>query len=101
LQTLKRLKKSPLKLDIYTWLSPRLFRMRPGTTSDIPYDLLAMQFGSRFKDPREFQKSFDSALIGVCREYTAANVEFINDGIRLRHSRPHVDPTKELKLLQD
>jgi hypothetical protein len=101
LQTLKRLKKSPLKLDIYTWLSPRLFRIRPGSTADVSYDLLALQFGSRFKDPHEFQKAFDGALIDVCREYTAANVEFINNGIRLRHSRPHVDPTKELKLLQD
>jgi hypothetical protein len=101
LQTLRRLKKSPLKLDIYTWLSPRLFRIKPGTTTDVSYDLLALQFGSRFNDPREFQKSFDAALIDVCREYTSANVEFINKGIRLRHSRPHVDPTKELKILTD
>lgn len=93
LLTLQRLKHSPLKIDVYTWLAPRLFRLR--RPQEISYDGLAAQFGSQFDTLYAFARNFDGALIDVCREYTAAKVEFIQGGVRLYPSLPHVKPTKD------
>jgi hypothetical protein len=91
LDTLRVLKKSPLELDIYAWLSERLYGMRE-PTKPISYATLALQFGGQYGRRRAFKASFDRALKNVLAEYRDAKVESTPNGIRLLPSKPHVTP---------
>ena len=66
---LKALKKSPLALDVYMWLSYRLFRMQAAGQSEltISYGALQEQFGTGIADEnyRQFRAEFKHALVKV------------------------------------
>jgi hypothetical protein len=94
--TLRALSRSPLALDLYTWLSHRLFRLQ-GPTKTISYELLADQFGSQYKETKLFKRRFNEALGRVLAEYKEAKVELVEGGVRLRPSKPHVKQTKFLE----
>jgi hypothetical protein len=89
LATLFVLKKSALALDIYNWLSLRLFKMEEPSAL-ISYQLLSMQFGSDYTDLRQFKRRFLEALQKVRAEYRDAKIDIDTDGITLYPSPPHV-----------
>lgn len=95
---------SALRLDIYAWLTYRMYSVRKTTT--IPWDLLWLQFGSTAADNRyrrrQFRLDFTKQLGEVLAFYPQAKVEATDAGIVLHPSPTHVPPvpiTPELRAL--
>lgn len=92
LRAIELLKGSPLRLDIYTWLTYRFSYLR--RTTAIPWGLLRLQFGSDFADNRSgrhhFKTSFTRHLERVLVVYREAKVEVTDTGLVLTPSPPHV-----------
>jgi len=82
--------RSPLAIDIYTWLTYRLFYVRADTT--VPWEALAMQFGGDYTRLRDFKKFFLKRLKLVLQFYPEAKVESLDAGLKLSPSWPSVLP---------
>lgn len=88
MRALKALKRSPLALDIYCWLTYRLSYLRKPT--EIPWAALQMQFGADYGRERDFKAAFLEHLRAVNVLYPEANVEEGEQGLLLKPSKPHV-----------
>jgi hypothetical protein len=88
MRALKALKRSPLALDIYCWLTYRMSYLRKPT--EIPWAALQMQFGADYTRTRGFKESFLHHLRAVLTVYPEANVEDGERGLLLKPSKPHV-----------
>ena len=93
MRALKALKKSPLALDIYLWLTYRLFYLRSPVS--IPWTALSGQFGADYKVLRQFRAAFLRELKKVLVVYPEANVTAVEIGeagsaLRLKPSKPHI-----------
>ena len=88
LRALKALKKSPLALDVYCWLTHRAsYAKRPST---IPWQALAAQFGSDYARLRDFRAAFLAELRKVATVYAGAQFEVTEAGLVLKPSLPHI-----------
>jgi len=100
LRAVELLRGSPLRLDIYTWLTYRMSYLRRRT--EIPWDLLRYQFGSDRANDRQgrwrFRKDFEAHLARVLIVYQGARVETDERGIVLFPSRPHVERERSRAL---
>ena len=90
MRALKALKRSPLALDIYCWLTYRLSYLRKPT--EIPWPALQMQFGADYTRTRGFKEAFLEHLRAVNVLYPEANVEEGERGLLLKPSKPHIAP---------
>lgn len=92
MQALKQLKRSPMELDIYFWLTYRMSYLRKDTL--IPWALLQMQFGANYAQDahglRDFKRNFLTRLKKVQTVYTKAKVFEMEKGLFLKPSPPHV-----------
>ncbi len=92
MRALKALKRSPMALDIYCWLTYRMSYLRKPT--EIPWAALQMQFGADYASDeqglRNFKKKFLHHLRAVHVLYPEANVEDGENGLLLKPSKPHV-----------
>ena len=92
MRALKILKRSPMALDIYCWLTYRLSYLRKPT--EIPWPALQVQFGADYaRDShglRNFKMKFLHHLRAVHIVYPEANVEDGEKGLLLKPSKPHV-----------
>jgi hypothetical protein len=92
MRALRALKKSPMALDIYTWLTYRMTRVRGPTV--ISWEGLQMQFGAGYATDaqglRNFRKFFLEALQRVVVVYPQAKVSQEEGGLELRPSPPHI-----------
>ncbi len=92
MRALKALKRSPLALDIYCWLTYRMFYLRKPT--EIPWHSLQLQFGSDYATSTQglinFKWNFLKHLRTVHVLYPEANVEEGERGLFLKPSKPHV-----------
>ena len=88
LQALKRLKRSPLALDIYCWLTHRMSYLRKET--EIPWAALQLQFGADYALTRQFKAAFLKQLKVTQSIYNSAKVEEGKYGLILKPSPPHV-----------
>jgi hypothetical protein len=88
IRALKALKRSPLALDIYCWLTYRLSYLRKPT--EVPWLALQMQFGADYTRTRGFKESFLHHLRAILIVYPEANVEAGKRGLLLKPSKPHV-----------
>ena len=92
MRALKFLKRSPLSIDIYCWLTYRLSYLKTPTT--IPWEVLQVQFGSNYatnnQGVRNFKRAFLRELKKVTLFYQEAKLEPLEDGLKLIPSRPHV-----------
>jgi hypothetical protein len=82
------LKKSPLALDIYGWLTYRASYTK--TPSTIPWEALAAQFGSDYGRLRAFKAAFLAELSKVATTYTGAAFEVTETGLVVKPGRPHI-----------
>lgn len=89
-RALGALKHSALALDIYTWLAHRLCRIKKSSGLFLSWLNLQQQFGSEYKDSRNFKKEFREALVQVCAVYPEAKVESTEGGFLFHQSRPPV-----------
>ena len=70
LRVIKILKKSPLAIDIYTWLTYRMSYLNK-PSAPIPWELLALQFGSDYSALRNFKIKFIKTLNKIIDVYPA------------------------------
>ncbi|WP_169813148.1 replication protein RepA [Nocardia jejuensis] len=104
MNALKVLGGSALRLDIYAWLTYRMYSVRKQTT--VPWELLWLQFGSTAADNRfrrrQFRLDFTRQMAQVLTVYPQAKVDATESGLVLYPSPTHVPPvpmTPELRAL--
>lgn len=88
MRALQALRRSPLALDIYAWLTYRMSYLRKPVV--IPWPVLEMQFGAEYKLTRQFRAAFLKQLRAVLLMYPEAKVSASVDGLKLRPSPTHV-----------
>jgi hypothetical protein len=88
LRALRVLKKSPMALDIYCWLTYRLSYLKAPTV--IPWGALQMQFGAEYARLRDFRSAFTKHLQAVLAIYPHARVSPLPEGLEVRPSPTHV-----------
>lgn len=97
---LRALRGSPLRLDIYCWLTYRMSYLRRSST--ISWETLRAQFGSDLADTKQgrsqFKKDFTKHLVEVLVVYREAKVDVTDAGVVLHRSPTHV-PFRGLKAL--
>ncbi len=87
MRALSLLKGSSMALDIYCWLTYRMSYLKGYT--EIPWELLATQFGAEYETVRDFKKNFKKQLLKVLTVYDAK----VSDGERgliLKPSKTHI-----------
>lgn len=88
MRALKALRRSPMALDIYCWLTHRMSYLRRPTV--IPWGALQTQFGSDYRLTRQFKAKFLHQLAAVVAVYPEARVSEAESGLQLKPSPPHV-----------
>ena len=88
MRAIRALKKSPLALDIYSWLTYRMSYLTSPTV--VSWAGVAMMLGSSYAELRDFKKSFLNELRKVLLVYPNANVEVLPDGLRIKPSLTHI-----------
>ena len=94
IRALRALRRSPMALDIYCWLTYRMSYLRKPTL--IPWFALEAQFGADYSRTRAFREAFLEHLKSVLVIYPGAKVEPLPDGLELRPSPTHVTPRHPL-----
>jgi hypothetical protein len=100
MRALRALKRSPLALDVYTWLTHRNFVMRQGAkaATKVPWSALQLQFGADYplhsRGRADFKKAFRLAYRRVKAVYPAAHLREEGDALVLIRSVPHVHPRR-------
>jgi hypothetical protein len=88
LRALRLLKRSPLALDIYVWLTYRMSYLRRPAL--IPWKSLQAQFGADYGRLRDFKRKFLSHLADVLHAYPAARLSDQATGLLLMPSPTHL-----------
>jgi hypothetical protein len=89
---IKRLRKSPMDLDVYAWLVHRLFHL--SKPSMVSWEQLSNQFGHNYGLPRKFRHFFLDSLKRVSAVYPEAKLQISDSGVLLLPSRPHLASSK-------
>jgi len=92
-RALAALKHSALALDVYSWLSHRLHRVRGPNGAKLSWANLREQFGQEYRDPKDFKREMTKALGAVVAVYPDARVERVPGGLTLLPSKPPVPKT--------
>jgi len=87
MRILRQVQKSPLAIDIYTWLTYRMSYLTKACI--ISWPLLAMQFGSGYSEMKVFKFKFAKRLRAVL-EWYQVNVQIAEDGLVMQPSKPSV-----------
>lgn len=88
MRAIKALKKSPMALDAYSWLSYRVSYLK--STTVIPWKALSLQFGSNYGQVRDFRAAFLREVRKVQTVYKGVNLEASPEGLILKPSLTHV-----------
>jgi Plasmid encoded RepA protein len=86
--TLRQLKRSPMALDLYTWLTYRYSYLDRVTV--VPWDALQGQFGADYKEVFCFRYNLKHALRKVMDAYPEARFEVDDRGLKLIPSPTHI-----------
>lgn len=91
------LRKSPLAIDLYAWLTYRLSYLRQPTL--VKWDQLKHQLGTSYPDDaqgrRNFKRKTIAALEKVTEAWPTVAASAVTDGILLRRGRPSVPKLKD------
>ena len=88
MRAIKALKKSPMALDIYIWLTYRASYLKRPTV--IPWASLALQFGSDYSRLRDFKQAFIDELKKVVLVYGRVQIEATELGLVVKPSLTHI-----------
>lgn len=92
MRALKSLKKSPMALDIYCWMTYRMSYLKH--KAEIPWGALITQFGSNYKNDaqgiRNFKKEFIKQLRKVNCVYREARIDSTSEALILHPSKTHI-----------
>jgi len=97
LRAIKALRHSARCLDIYAWLTNRLWRLKKPTK--VRWTSLRHQFGQPEQSLQSFKRAFKAALHQAHVVYPAARVEIVRGGLKLSHSPPPIAFTNPHKAL--
>ena len=103
MRVLQALRKSPLSLDVYSWLTWRVHTLNRSRRNavTIPWGALRMQFGAGYADTprglRDFRRAFLRELVKVRTFYPEAQVRDEPGGLFLERSPEHL-PARPLSL---
>ena len=90
-RTITALQNNSMCLDIYSWLTHRLYRIPAGTQKFLTWKTLKDQFGQSIGDMRNFKRDFRKNLKNVTLQYRAAKIsEVYNKGFILEQSDPPI-----------
>ena len=97
MRALKALKRSPMALDVYCWITYRIYTLNRSRRPDvmIPWESLQLQFGAGYpatpQGKRNFKKAFLRELNKVkATAYRDARVESDKAGLTLKESPLHL-----------
>ena len=90
LRAIRHLRRSPLAIDLYVWLTYRMSYLRKPTL--IPWESLAAQFGAGYSRPRDFRTSLSARLPHIVEVYPTVRLRRTSTGLWLLPSPPHVGP---------
>lgn len=82
------LRRSPLALDAYAWLTYRVKTLKRETV--IPWRSLEIQFGADYTHARNFRLKFRRALAAIQELWIGIDVEPQEKGLLIRHCAPSV-----------
>ena len=88
LRAIRQLRRSPLAIDLYTWLTFRMSYLRKPTV--IPWKSLQSQFGADYARPRDFRRKALAHLTDLLRVYPTVRIARTGSGLRLHPSQRHV-----------
>ncbi len=88
MRALRALKRSPLALDVYLWLTYRMFYLRKPTI--VRWESLSYQFGADYKVLRQFKAAFLRELKKVMLIYSEVRVRPEVTGLLIAPSKPHI-----------
>lgn len=92
MRALNALKRSPMALDIYCWLTYRMSYLKKPTT--VPWEALQAQFGAGYpmttRGKLDFKKNFLQQLKKVQLVYPKSNASEGASGLLLRKGRSHI-----------
>ena len=92
MRALKALRKSPMALDIYCWLTYRMSYLRRAT--HIPWEALQIQFGAGYpqtpRGKRDFKANFLKRLKAVRMVSPLANIDQTDNALVLQQSPTHI-----------
>lgn len=88
MRAVKALKKSPMALDIYIWFTYRASYLKK--PSSIPWEALALQFGSNYTRLRDFRAAFLNELRKVATVYGHIQVEPTDTGLTIKPTLTHI-----------
>lgn len=90
-RAVKKLKQSPLALDIYMWLTYRVYRLK--APCFISWEDLNLQFGSGYTYLWHFEAAFVRCLIRVKEVYPEIEAYCVKGkGLRIYPSKTHISP---------
>lgn len=98
LEAIGALKHSARALDVYAWMSHRLFRVNKPVY--LRWGVLQAQFGTKTQDRKGFKRAFRTAMKQVLMVYPRAKVHVAHGGIVMKNSPPPV-PFRKPKMLDD
>lgn len=88
MRILEALKSSALALDLYTWLTYRVFGL--AKPQEISWAALQKQMGSDYANSRDFKRKIKELLKRIRALWPALNLAEVDGGLRLLPSRPSV-----------
>lgn len=96
IRALKALKRSPMALDLYVWLTFRTSYLKKSTL--ITWKQLQMQFGAEYARIDNFKMKFNDAKRKVLIIYPEAKIQSTLNGILISPSEPHISKFRRKKL---
>ena len=94
LDVLKTIRQSPLAIDLYLFLTHRVFKIRKPVK--IPWTLLHKQLGAEYKEAGQFAHNCKKQLKVICGVYTGLNLSYERGNLVVHPSLPSVPPKKYL-----
>ena len=82
------LRRSPLSLDAYAWLTHRVATLERDTV--IPWRSLERQFGADYRQPRDFRLRFRRSLAAIQELWIGVDAEPLEKGLLIRPCAPSV-----------
>ncbi|MCG8587997.1 MAG: hypothetical protein MJE66_01770 [Proteobacteria bacterium] len=90
MEHMRKLRRSPRRMDLYCWLSYRTPQIRKRATVRVPLDALQPIFAPDLRDPYMFRTRLRGDLRAIGRIYAGFDVKLDGQLLRLRHSAPPV-----------
>lgn len=98
MRVIKAIKRSPLALDMYCWLTHRMSYLEDRT--DIPWPALKIQFGANYacteQGTRDFKRAFLRELKKIFLFYPNVKIQYDDKSLSLLPGKTHISMKKEL-----